>query len=89
MRKLQAYDFDIEYMKGMNNVVDDALSRKPTLCSLTSISVDWKVSIILEYAKDSFVTKILNKLVDDNRYKFFDVLIYYKNRIFLVPGSKT
>ena len=75
-------------MKGKNNVVDDALSRKPTLCSLTSISVGWKVSIISEYAKDSFATKILDKLVDDNRYTVVDELIYYKNRIFLVPGSK-
>ena len=89
LRKFQAYDFDIEYMKGKNNVVVDALSRKPTLCSLTSISTDRKVSIILEYAKDSFATKILDKLVDDNRYKVVDELIYYKNRIFLVPGSKT
>ena len=40
VRKLQAYDFDIEYMKGKNNVVVDALSRKPTLCSLTSISAN-------------------------------------------------
>ena len=86
MRKLQSYDFDIEYMKGKNNVVADALSRKPTLCSFTSIFVDWKVSIILEYAKDSFSTKILDKLVDDNRYKVVDEFIYYKNRIFLVLG---
>ena len=75
-------------MKGKNNVVVDALSRKPTLCSLTYISTDWKVSIILEYAKDSFATKILDRLVDDNRYKVVDELIYYKNRIFLVLGSK-
>ena len=79
MTKLQAYDFDIEDMEGNNNVVVDALSRKPTLCSLTSISADWKVSIISEYAKDSFATKILDKLVDDNRYKVVDELIYYKN----------
>ena len=86
MRKLQACDFDIEYMKGKNNVVVDALSRKTTLCSLKSILVDWKVSIILEYAKDSFATKILDMLVDDNRYTIVDELIYYKNRIFLMPG---
>ena len=86
MRKLQAYDFDIEYMKGKNNVVSDALSRKPTLCFLTSIFADWKVSIILEYAKDSFAAKILDNLVDDNRYKVVEELIYYKNRSFLVLG---
>ena len=86
VRKLQAYDFDIEYMKGKNDVVVDALSRKPTLCSLTSISANWKVFIILEYAKDSFATRILDKLVDGNRYKVVDELIYYKNRMFFVPG---
>ena len=86
VRKLQAYYFDIEYMKGKNNVVVDALSRKPTLCSLTSISTDWNVFTISEYAKDSFSTKILDKLVDDNMYKFVDELIYYKNMIFLVLG---
>ena len=89
VRKLKYYDFDIEYVKGKNNVVANALSRKPTLCSLTSISIDWKVSIILEYAKDSFATKILDNLVDDNRYKVVDEIIYFKNRMFLVPGSKT
>jgi len=86
VRKLKAYDFDIEYMKGKNNVVVDALSRKPTLCSLTSISADWKVSIILEYAKDSFATNIFDKLVDHNRYKVVDEFLYYTKRIFFAPG---
>jgi hypothetical protein len=29
--KIQAYDFEIKYVKGKNNVVDDALSSIPTL----------------------------------------------------------
>lgn len=29
MSKLQAYDFDIEYVKGKNSVVADALSSYP------------------------------------------------------------
>jgi len=32
--KLQAYDFDIEYVKGKKNTTIDALSRKPEICSL-------------------------------------------------------
>jgi hypothetical protein len=29
VRKIQAYEFDIEYVKGNKNAVGDALSRKP------------------------------------------------------------
>jgi hypothetical protein len=35
VNKIQAYDFDIEYVKGKKNIVVDALSRKPTACSIT------------------------------------------------------
>ena len=31
VRKVQSYDFDIEYKKGEMNVVANTLSRKPTL----------------------------------------------------------
>jgi hypothetical protein len=40
VNKLQAYDFDIEYVKGKKNVVVDALSTKPEICSLAEISTD-------------------------------------------------
>ena len=33
--KVKAYDFDIEYIKGKNNVVANALSKTPDLCSLS------------------------------------------------------
>jgi hypothetical protein len=33
--KLQAYDFDIEYVKGKNNAVADALSIKLEVFSLS------------------------------------------------------
>ena len=32
--KIKAFDFDIEYVKRKNNVVADALSKKPTICLL-------------------------------------------------------
>jgi hypothetical protein len=33
--KIQAYNFDIEYVKGKNNVVADALSRRPSTYSMS------------------------------------------------------
>jgi hypothetical protein len=38
--KIQAYDFDIEFVKGKNNVVAYALSRRPSVYAMTDISVD-------------------------------------------------
>ena len=40
--KIQAYDFDIEYVKGKNNVVADAFSRRPATLSLMSLDIDWR-----------------------------------------------
>lgn len=38
--KIQAYDFDIEYVKRKNNVVVDSLSRRPATLSLMSLDTD-------------------------------------------------
>ena len=48
--KLQSYDFDISYIKGTQNVVADALSRRPHLFIVSDISEDWRHLIIAEYA---------------------------------------
>jgi hypothetical protein len=40
--KVHAFDFDIEYAKGKNNIVVGALSRRPVACSLMEVSTDWK-----------------------------------------------
>jgi hypothetical protein len=39
MSKIQAYNFDIEFVKGKNNVVADALSRIPSTYSMSEIPV--------------------------------------------------
>jgi hypothetical protein len=54
VRKIQAYDFEIEFVKGKNNVVADVLSRRPSVYAMTDISVDWKVRLLVEYSKNSF-----------------------------------
>jgi hypothetical protein len=56
--KIQAFDFDIEYVKGKKNIVEDALSRRLAACSLMEISTDWKSYLLVEYSKDKFACVI-------------------------------
>jgi hypothetical protein len=86
--KVQAYDFNIEYVKGKNNAVADALSRRPELCSLSEISGDWKSKLLVEYSKIKFSCEVMDNSIQDDRYKVVDDIIYYKDRIYLVTESK-
>ena len=52
--KVQAYDFEIEYVKGKNNIVADALLWRPATLSLLEISADWKAHLLVEYSKNRF-----------------------------------
>ena len=58
MSKVQAYDFKIEYVKGKNIIVVDALSQRPTTLSLLEISADWKAHRLVEYSKNKFACEI-------------------------------
>ena len=42
----------------------------------------------MEYSKNRFACEILDGQVQDDRYRVIDVVIYYKDRIYLVPESK-
>jgi hypothetical protein len=85
--KVQAYDFDIEYVKGKKNVVADALSRRPVAFSMTKISTDWKFILLVEYSKNTFACELMEGIVQDDRYKVLYDIIYYKDTIYLVPES--
>jgi len=50
--KIQDYDFEIEYVKGKHNVVEDALSRRPATLSLMDLTHDWKAQLLVEYSKE-------------------------------------
>ena len=84
--KVQAYDFDIEYVQGKHDVVLDALSRRLAGLSLMSICHDWKAQLLVEYSKDRRAYEILEGIHADEHYRVMDEVIYYKGRIFLVPN---
>ena len=75
MRKIQAYDFDIEYVKGKSNIVADALSKRPTALSLRGMDADWKAQLLVEYSKYDFACGILDGGVPDERFKLMDDVI--------------
>ena len=84
--KIQAFEFDIEYVKRKNNVVDDALSRRPSI-SLMDVVENWKATLEVEYAKDKFSCELFDGTNNDDRYKVLEGIIYYKGIIYLVPNS--
>ena len=59
--KIQAFEFDIEYVKGKNNVVVDALSRRPSI-SLMDVAENWKATLEVEYAKDKIFVNFFMEL---------------------------
>jgi hypothetical protein len=70
--KVHAFDFDTEYVKGKKNIVADALSRRPTTCSLMEISTDWKSHLLVEYSKNKFACEVLDGQIQDDRYRVID-----------------
>ena len=84
--KVQASDFEIEYVKGKNNVVVDALSRRPTTLFLMSISTYWESHLLVEYSKNKFACEILDGKVHDDRYRVIDDIIYYKTKSIWFPS---
>jgi hypothetical protein len=67
--------------------VVDALSRRPTACSLMEISVDWKSHLLVEYSKNKFSCEVMDGQIQDDRYRAIGDVIFYKDRVYLVPYS--
>jgi hypothetical protein len=54
------YDFDIEYVKRKNNVVADALSKRPEAFAMCEIATDWKSLLLVEYSKNAFAGELID-----------------------------
>jgi hypothetical protein len=78
VRRIQAYEFDIEFFKGNYNVVVDALSRRPSIFAMIGVSVEWKDHLVMEYVKDQFTCQLLDGQVQDDNFRVINDLIYYK-----------
>jgi hypothetical protein len=85
--KVQAFDFDIEYVKGKKSIVVDELSRRPTTCYLMEILADWKSHLLVEYSKNKFTCEVMDGQIQDDQYRVIDDVIFYKDRVYLVPDS--
>jgi hypothetical protein len=57
--KVQALNFDIEYVKGKKNIMDNALSRIHMACSLMEILTDLKSHLLVEYSKNKFTCEVM------------------------------
>jgi hypothetical protein len=85
--KIQAFDFDIEYVNGKRNFMADALSRRLAGCSMMDICTDWKAHLLVEYSKKKNSCEVMDGQVIDDRYQVLDDVIFYKNHIYLVLES--
>jgi hypothetical protein len=54
---------------------------------MTELLVDWKPHLLVEYSKNRFSCELMDGELQDDRYKVVNDIIYYKGRIYLVPGS--
>jgi len=77
----------MEYVKGKQNAVVDALSRRREICSLIEISTNWKSHLVVEYSQNKFACEDMDHNTQDDRYKVVDDIIFYKDHIYLVMES--
>jgi len=94
--KLLGYDFVVEYKKGVENRVADALSRKEgweeglSLSLLPIPTASWVEDLKQQYTEDEELKQLMGKWLsnelDNRRYSLRDGLLLYKHKI-LLGGS--
>jgi hypothetical protein len=91
MEKLSTFDMEIIHKKGKDKIAADALSRKDEevkAYATTIVILDWLDEIRVEYAKDSESNSIINNLDQNPKFEWKNDILWYKNKIYLIPSSK-
>jgi hypothetical protein len=93
MLKLLEYDFTIEYKKGKENLVADALSRQfPKLLAISVAKPMWIKDILASYTNDAAVQRLLEQFLvsppsADSPYSVHVGVLRYKGK--LLVGNNT
>ena len=91
MELLQEFDFDLEYVKGKENVVADALSKRPLTNAISCIGNSLIDEIKMHYVNDDFfkfpfesLSKETRSIDEIEKFKSFDLkdeILYYNGRV--------
>jgi hypothetical protein len=89
---MSEYDFGISYIKEKENVVTDALSRRPRIFSLVTLKVNLREHVLTKLPRDSCYLKITSNLQSgrqlDPKYEGYsletDGLLRYRGRMYIL-----
>jgi hypothetical protein len=92
---MSEYDFVISYIKGKENVVLDALSRRPRVFSLVPLKVNLREHVLGRLLGDSWYLKVISTLQSgrklDPKYEGYslkvDGLLRYQGRMYIPEGG--
>jgi hypothetical protein len=88
---MSEYNFGISYIKGKENVVVDALSRRPRVFSLVPLKVNLREHVLMQLQEDSWYLEVTSNLQSgrqlDPKYEGYsleaDRLLRYQGRMYI------